>query len=497
VTRPNILLVLTDQHRAGLSAREGYPLDTTPYLDELAARGAWFDGAYTAAPVCAPARTSLITGRFPSAHRVTQNAAWLDAVRAGDLFGSLRAEGYATAIVGKNHTYLSEDDVDVIVEFGHGGQESGRRSPAEAQFDDWLFGLAHHTAAERTTGGVELQNPFRIVSHSIDWIDSVPEDRPFLLQVSFPEPHNPYQVCPPYYDLFPPDAIPDPVVGEEFLETADFPWRYLRRIGELGEPGYREKVPRARSNYLGMIRLIDDQLRRLGEHLESAGRAADTIVIVTADHGDYFGDYGLVRKGAGVPESLMRVPLIVSGAGIRPRRAPRPELVSLVDVLPTVCELAGATIPDGVQGASFASALRAEATAPGFESVYAEQGIGGVPLREEQLPEPLPGMPPGHIRGWPCFDELNAVTQGGRLRMVREGAWKLIANEGGRVRLYDLATDPAELDDLSASPAHRDPLERMLRVLARWIIRVEDELPLPEHGYLRGAPLSRSDGPVA
>lgn len=496
MTRSNIVLILTDQHRAGLSAREGYPLDVTPYLDSLAAEGVWFDGAYTPAPVCAPARTSLITGRYPSAHRVTQNAAWLDAVRAGDLFGVLRDAGYATAIIGKNHTYLGDTDVDTIIEFGHGGQESGPRSEREREFDDWLFGLAHHTVLEPTAGGPELQNPTRIVSHAIDWIDRLPEDRPFLLMVSFPEPHNPYQVCAPYFDLFPPDSLPEPVVGPEFLESAPYPWQYLRTIGELGEPGYQDKIPRARSNYLGMLRLIDDQVRRLGQHLDTTGLAGRTVMIATSDHGDYFGEYGLVRKGAGVPEVLMRVPFVVHGPGIGPSTSPRPELVSLVDLLPTVCELTSTEPPPGTQGRSFAGALEPGGpVAPGFESVYGEQGIGGVPIRSSrELTDPLPGMPPAPIRGWPCFDELNAVTQGGRMRMVRAGTWRLVFHEDGWVNLYDLASDPFETVDLATDPAHAGVLGQMVRRLVRWLITLEDELPLPERGYPRGEPLSRSGG---
>src|SRR5690348_18493662 len=101
---------MTDQHRADVHARNGFPLDTMPFVDGLAANGVWFDRAYTTSPLCCPARTSLLTGRWPSAHRVTQNPAASLAVYGTDLFQVAKRAGYATALIGKNHTYLTGSD---------------------------------------------------------------------------------------------------------------------------------------------------------------------------------------------------------------------------------------------------------------------------------------------------------------------------------------------------------------------------------------------------
>ena len=120
--RPDIVLVITDQQRADHCAREGFPLDTTPFMDALAQDGACFDRAYTTAPLCCPARTSLFTGRYPSAHRVVENSAAELAVPGENLFAVARRAGYATAMVGKNHTWLSTSDVDYWDEFSHEGR---------------------------------------------------------------------------------------------------------------------------------------------------------------------------------------------------------------------------------------------------------------------------------------------------------------------------------------------------------------------------------------
>ena len=490
MTARSVLIVITDQQRADLTAREGYPLDVTPFVDEFARGGRWFRRAYTTSPTCSPARTSLLTGRYPSAHRVTQNAA-RDAVVAGDdLFAAAREHGCATALIGKNHTYLREAAVDHYVEFSHGGQLTGPRSGDERAFDEWLTGLNHRTVATPAPGGAEVQSPHRIVSAAIDWFDGLDLETPFVAQVSFPEPHNPYQAPEPYFDLFPPEVIPEPSVGAEFLDTAGFAWRHLRRIAEEGEPGHRALIPRARSNYLGMLRFIDDEIARLIGHLDASGRLDDTLVIITSDHGDYFGEYGLMRKGAGVPDWLMRVPFVARGPAVDPSIGPRDECVSLADVFPTVCEHLGIAIPEGVQGASLLASFRDQHPSVDAErtSAYGEQGIGGERFAAADLERLafVPGLPVGdEPLGAPCFDELNAVTQAGRMRMVRRGRFKLVADSDTGVALYNLDADPGEIVDLAADAQYERELRELLELLAAWQLAVEDTLPLPASGYAR------------
>ena len=473
---PNVVVIMADQQRADLTAREGFPLDTTPYVDWLAAEGTWFDRAYTTSPLCSPARTSLLTGRWPSAHRVRENPAANEAVFAADLPGVLRSAGYATGLVGKNHTYLGPGDLDHYETYSHVGAEQGTD---HAEFDDWLLKLRHRTHPEPTPFPLEEQLPYRIVSGAQRWVDSV-GDRPFLLWLSFPEPHNPYQVPEPYFSMFP--AVPPTRYGPEALDDLPYAWRYLRRLGETGDARYAESIDRARANYCGMLRLIDDQIRRFVTYL--GDRRERTLLIVTADHGDYVGEYGLLRKGAEVPELLTRVPLVVNGPGVARHDGPHPAHVSLADVFPTVCEAVGEPLPEGVQGRSLWPLLRgAPYPAEEFAGSYVEQGIGGLPYEEQDVPEPLPGL--GGADGWSNFDELNAVTQSGQRRMVRAGDWKLVVDGVGRCRLYHLPSDPGELRDLSDAPEHADVRTRLLRELVGWMLRAEDPLPVPPKGYRR------------
>lgn len=479
----NVVVIISDQQRADLCVREGFGLDTAPFADHLATQGTWFNRAYTTSPLCCPARTSLLTGRYPSAHGVRENPAAGLAHFDRDLPAMLRAAGHTTALIGKNHTYLSADDLDRYTPFLHGGAVGGTPSAAEAAFDSWLTGLRHRTHPEPTPFPVELQCPYRIVSAACDWLDSV-GDRPFFLLLSFPEPHNPYQVPEPYFSMFPPETLPPVDTDDSALADRGFAWRYLRRLGEAANADYANTIGRARSNYCGMLRLIDDQIGRFVGHLRQRGLDDDTLLMVTADHGDFVGEYGLLRKGAELPEVLTRVPLIVTGPGVTADDGPHTAHVSLADLLPTIAEATGLDIDHGVQGRSLWPMLTGRPyPAEEFASAYAEQGMGGLPYTADDVPEALPGL--GGPDDLFDFDELNAVTQSGQQRMVRRGDWKLVVDNAGGGQLYDLSADPRELVNLWDRPQHLAVRAELLHDLSRWMLRAADPLPVADRGYPR------------
>ena len=118
--KPNIVVIMTDQQRADVSRREGFGLDTTPFLDSLAKKGTWFDRAYTTMPACLPARVSMLTGRYPSATHARTNHNGNDAFYQSDLYDILRDNGYQTALCGKNHSHINLN--------WRGGHQRGRQS---------------------------------------------------------------------------------------------------------------------------------------------------------------------------------------------------------------------------------------------------------------------------------------------------------------------------------------------------------------------------------
>lgn len=475
-SKPNVLIVMSDQQRAGLTRRSGYPLDTMPALDRMAERGVAFDRAYTTAPLCVPARVSLLTGRWPHAHRVRENAGAKHAFFEQDLFDVCRALGYRTGLAGKNHSHLTAAKMDYFRPYSHNGAVKPTVSnQEEAKFDAWLTNLNHGVGKQPTPFPVEMQLPYRIVSDAISFLNGA-GDSPFLLWVSFPEPHNPYQAPKPYFDMFPPEKIPPRCCGPEVLERKGFKWRWLRGLEEDTYHGYDDYWQRTKSNYLGMLRMIDDQLARLWRFLEERGLWENTIVVYVSDHGDYVTDYGLMRKGVGLPEALVRIPMVWAGAGIRPQN-PGQVFVSMADVMPTLCEAIGAEIPLGVQGRSLWPMLRGQSYPPEeFRSVYGEVGFGGLHYEEsDSVPYSIAQMgPPGAPK---TFDELNPCTQSGYMKMVRQGDWKLTFDMLGNGELYNLAEDPFELKNRYGDPAAAKVQMQMLEELLAWTIRTQDNLP--------------------
>jgi len=458
VSRPNIVLLMTDQHRQGYSRAAGFPLDTMPFLDAFAGTGARLPNAYTTAPVCVPARTSLLSGRWPSAHRVRQNHANGQVTRGADLLDVLRSADYALHFAGKPHMYRTASDFDTYA--GPYWHESGPDDIGQnADFSAWLRSIDHGPALEPTPFPLECQFPYRIVNDAVAAVDG---RNPFFLWVSLPEPHNPYQVPEPYFSLFAEDELPPRVDPVDKGDAA----QWLRDLVEHKRPGFDLLWRRYRANYCGMLRLIDDQMRRLVEALGTD----NTIFFFVSDHGDYVGDYGLQRKGAGLPEALVRIPFFAVGPGIV--AAERSEFVSLADLLPTICELVDEPIPDGVQGRGLAPLLRGAEFPPAeFDSIYVEGGFGGLPYTADE-------RPPLHFDyATRTYDELNSMTQSGTTRMVRMADWKLIYDVLGRGELYDLRADPAELHNRWDDPAAAQPRAMLTERLLRWCLRVSDDLP--------------------
>ena len=235
---PNILIIMTDQHRAEYSKAEGFVLDTTPCIDRLGRQGARFRRAYTTMPVCAPARCSLFSGRFPKATRVRENGGIGNMYGPSDLVDVLRRRGYSINICGKNHSHLKTGDFDACSFYTHeGGGRPDRLTDREREIDRWLGELAHGLSTSPTPFPLECQPPFRVVRDAIELLEHR-DSRPFFLWLSFAEPHSPYQVPEPYFSLFGEEELPVRTAGPEAAAVKGEKWRWLRRLLEEKYPGY-------------------------------------------------------------------------------------------------------------------------------------------------------------------------------------------------------------------------------------------------------------------
>jgi choline-sulfatase len=415
-SRPNVLLIQADQLAAAALPLYGNAVVDAPHLAALAADGVVFDRAYCNSPLCAPSRASMLTGELPSAIGTYDNAAEFPA-SAPTFAHRLRLAGYRTTLVGKMH-FVGPDQL-------HGFEERRTTDVYPAGFEmvpDWE--LADHDRLPwyhdtRSIGGA------RVAAATLqrDYDDEVTfatrraltdlardrargDDRPFLLVAGFIAPHDPYEPPQAHWDRYDgveidlPDATP----------AEDAHSRRLQAICELDvAPPSEDDVLRARRGYYGCVSYLDDQVGAVLDALESLGLADDTVVVFTADHGDMLGERGLWYKMSPFDGSA-RVPLIVRGPGIAAGRVGR--TVSLLDLMPTFAELAGAPA-DAASGASL------------------------VPLLQ------------GDEAGWPDRALIEYLAEGVRapqLTLVR-GPWKLIHCPGDPDLLFDLDADPLELHD--------------------------------------------------
>ena len=441
--RSNVLLIMADQLGAQWLPAYGHPLVQAPALDELAAESTVFESAYCPSPLCAPSRASMLTGRLPSEIGVFDNAAELPA-SVPTLAHRLRAEGYSTCLAGKMH-FVGPDQL-------HGFDERLTTDIYPADFGwtpDWTRPLGdplpwYHTtesiltpAAYEASMQVDYDDEvaFRAVRHLHD-IARGRREQPFFLCASFTHPHDPWEVPRRYWELYDFEGIESPAIPAPALEDADPHSRRLRLMcgidaAQLSE----EQIRAARHGYYAAISYVDERIGRLLAALEVTGLADETTVVFTSDHGEMLGERGLWFKMSFLDPSA-RVPLMIRMPDRpTPRRIREP--VSLLDLVPTLVEAATGTAPGPEQrldGTSLLGLLGGEPANAGERTVVAEYLAEGVT-------EP-------------------AI-------MVRRGDFKLISSVGDPDLLYDLASDPGELENLSGRAEHAERLKDLRRRAAR------------------------------
>jgi arylsulfatase A-like enzyme len=481
IQRPNIILIIADQRHYGLSNATGYPFDTSPALDRLQQSGIGFQRNYCTTPLCVPSRISMLTGRWPEAHRVRMNLDAHSAYYEKDLYQVARSRGYRTGLSGKNHTYLKASDLDFWRECNHDSCFiEPDAAPGTKEFEHWLKSLHFNVATEPSPYPLETQLPYRIVSEAMKFVDES-ANNPFLLQVSFPEPHDPEQVPVPYWNMFPPEKVPARGAEPEALQHMGYRAEWEYRLQQDNFPDTEKQWRRYVSNYLGALRMLDDQVNRLVEHVAKRGLAEKTVMLFTSDHGDYLMNYGLGRKGVGLYEDLTHIPQIWWGYGIKHSSKVENMFTSMADLMPTLCEVMGAEIPRGVQGRSLWPLLKGEEfPEQEFRSIYTGVGVGGLYYEaEDEIPIDIASNK-NHDGGW---DELNKVTMSGNQKMVRMGDWKLVYDMMGYGALYNLLRDPFELTNLFGKQEYAQTQAMLMSELAMWLIRTQDALPTgPQNG---------------
>jgi len=441
--RGNILFIMADQFRHDFLGCAGAGFVRTPNLDRLAERGVRFTQCCSNAPVCSPARIGLATGLWPWRLGAMDNDAYLPA-GAKTYYQRLRDHEYRVGCVGKldlakkdkyngrwgdrpcgfawGFTHPEETEGKM-----HAGQNPDPQGPYGFRLEEQgLFQKFHEDYMARKAKGwikgashdsmlpAEAFEDVYIGRRAVEWIERIPDDFPWHFFVSFVGPHDPFDPPEEYGRRYRGAAMPPPIADD----LADKPACRRRRVLEMTS----EEVAVTRRQYCGLIELIDDQIGRILTALERRGWGENTHVVFSSDHGEMLGDHGFYTKSLPY-ESCLRVPFIVAGPGIA-RGAVSDALVELIDVAPTICELAGLPPWENIDGRSVAPILRGQSQRHRDDIIFA--------LRE------FCGM--------------------------RTDRWKLVRNYNAAPELYDLRNDPQELRNLAGQePAVIKELSLRLR----------------------------------
>ena len=437
-TQPNILVIMSDEHAPQFSGFGGHPLVRTPHLDALAARGVLFRNAYCNSPLCVPSRMSFMTGRYPHHNGAYDNATALssDAVTWTHL---LRAAGYNAALSGKQH-FVGPDQL-------HGFQAQlafDLHASKHLAVSDWSRGTPvaarpWHGVAQAGPGSTrEIEVDDQVEAAALAYIeDPARKERPWVLDVGFIAPHFPFVVPQKYWDMYRPEDMDLPVLPEGHVESQHPVFQRMRGMFGSLQLFPEEQVRRARAAYYGLITYLDDKVGALMAALEQTGQLENTLVIYTSDHGEMNGEHGMWRK-SNFYEQSVRVPLIMSCPALLPEARVVKASVSLVDVVATMVEAAGAEPVTPLDGESLLPLAPGDA---GAETAWKDE----------------------------VFSEYLAHGVARPVAMLRRGQHKLIYSLDDAPLLFDLEADPGEFTDLAADPAHVSTREELrAALLSHW-----------------------------
>jgi choline-sulfatase len=445
--RPNILIFMVDQLNGTLFPDGPASWLHAPNLKALAARSLRFANAYTASPLCAPARASFMSGQLPHRTRVYDNAAEF----ASDIptyAHHLRRAGYQTSLSGKMHfvgpdqLHGFEERLTTDIYPADFGWTPDYRRPDE-RIDWWYHNMGSVTGAGVAEITNQLEYDDEVAYHAVRKVYDLArglDERPWMLTVSFTHPHDPYVARRKHWDLYEDCAYLDP-------QVAPLPYRdhdpHSQRILDASDwRAYRitdSHVRRARRGYFANVSYIDDKIGEVLAALEATRQTGETAVLFLSDHGDMLGERGLWFK-MNFFEGSVRVPLMIAAPDLSPGRVDAP--VSTLDVLPTVAEIAGIDLGEIM---------------PWTDG------------------ESLVGFAPSSNRVAPVRMEYAAEAAHAPLVALRLGKWKYIHCETDPPLLFDLEADPHELTNLAADPAHAEVAESFARKVAGfWDIAAYD-----------------------
>tara|TARA_B100000959_G_scaffold286151_1_gene363588 strand:+ start:4674 stop:6269 length:1596 start_codon:yes stop_codon:yes gene_type:complete len=490
--QPNVIVLLADDMRVGYTGYEGHLIIDTPNIDRLAERGTVFSNAFATSAACTPSRTTLLTGLYERRHGINFNS---DSSMSSEAWGQtypmlMKDAGYYVGYIGKNHTPVGKN-VDGVIGYASGIMDSS--------FDYWYAGHRHlgfypkdkkqheifaNASADTQVEIMEegMENFFtadRAFQEGYDFLDSRPEDKPFALLLNFNVPHgagtgsmelrdsDPVLYRTAYRDRVDEIELPTTYIAEKDIVAPKIPksvyngeyieqYNYVKTSDDM-----KERSVRTMQTISGIDRLFGKLLEKLEEQ-----RVADnTIIVFTSDHGLLHGEHGLGGK-VFLYEPSIQIPLIVFDPRVDEfPAASSDELVALVDVAPTLLELAGVPGSREMQGRSLEPLMR------GTETEWRDVLF----LENNMTIQNYPRMEGVRTQRWKYVRYFDRAKDQDYENM-------LLASINGEQpvyeELFDLKNDPAEIENLVSDPAHSEVLESLRASNAVLVKQFRGQKPL-------------------
>jgi len=453
---PNILFFLSDQHRFDALGCNGAATCQTPTLDGIAARGTRFTHAFTPIALCSPARGSLLTGLYPHNHGQLANMGNFNSVFDKQILDKtgypelLTNEGYSVGYIGKWHlpaegdtSFWHFDRWHTYREYREDISDLGLDASISKEVQRLEWGPDAPFCGRSRLAGEYLLDAWT-ADRAIELLQTYAHvNRPFMIFAGFFGPHFPYAVPAPYDAMYDPSQVKRWAnFDEQFVDKPLIQQKEMLRwnASHLTWPDWQKVI----AHYWGYCTYIDAQIGRVTSRLEELGLGENTVVIYSSDHGDMVGSHRLFNKGMQMYDEIYRIPLILRWPEVTQPSSECDAMVSLVDVMPTILDIAGAQKPDGLDGRSLANFLRGSAVDSWPDDVYAEaHGYEGA-----------------------------LQTQ----RMVRTISWKYVYNPCSFDELYDLESDPGELHNLAGKLGYKHVLRHMKERLVTWLDSTHDTI---------------------
>jgi choline-sulfatase len=417
---PNVVFIAIDDLNDWIGCMGGHPLAKTPNIDRLAARGTFFTNAHCQSPLCNPSRTSLLLGLRPGTTGIHGLAPWFRNVPqfadVTTLPVHFASNGYHTLSAGKiYHSWRGRGGADKIAEFEETGPRGGfGTKPPEKLIPPTPFG--NHPLMDWGVWPLDNDDSekgdYEVASWAVEKLRTLPRDKPFFLAAGFFLPHVPCYATQKWFDLYPDDdSVLPPMLEGDRDDTPRASWFIHWSLPEPRLKWLQDNYQHRNlvRSYLACVSFTDAQVGRLLDALDENGLADNTIIVLWSDHGWHLGEKEITGKNT-LWDRSTRVPLIFAGPGVKAGQVcNRP--VELLDIYPTLCDLASLPKPDHLEGIPLTPQL-ADAAAP---------------------------------RERPAITSHNQGNYG-----VRTEKWRYIRYVDGSEELYDMVSDPNEHHNLAA-----------------------------------------------